>query len=236
MRQIASRLLLALVFLWTGLAWGVDRYEVESAPPDVFQNIPKALAAALDPQGARMVGITRSNKTILFDVWWRKQVPTRATSRASHSLIYNGLRPGTLLGVVNYFTVQEDFQHHTIRPGLYTMRYAELDQSRDSADDDPVSPFRDFVLLSPAWTDKTIDIVPLKELLKRSQMVTHLDDPAALSLVPVNPAYKTLPWAIADDRGFCVLQAQTKQRTAGKSRDFTIAVILVRPPYENEGS
>jgi hypothetical protein len=216
------------------LAWGVDSYAVEPAPDEAFRAIPQLLAPALDPQGWRLVGYTAGRKAAICDVWWRKQIPTQAQSRPPQNLVYSALKTGVFLGVVSYLADREDFQHHMVKAGLYTMRYAELDQDGYEG---AVSPYRDFVVLSPIWADRaTDDIVPLDELTKRGRFVSHDDEPAVLSLVPVNPSYKTFPWAVSDDRGFCTLQVRLRQQMSAQDKDLPFAIVLVRPPYENEGS
>jgi len=104
-------------------------------------------------------------------------------------------------------------------------------------DDHAISPFRDFVVLTPSWADKDPEaLIPLAELNKRGILASHKDEPAVMSLVPVNPAYKTFPWPVADDRGFCTLQVRLEQQLDGKVIDLPLALIIVRPMYENEGS
>lgn len=149
-------------------------------------------------------------------------------------IVYGGLRQGTFVGVISLFEYLEDYQHHTLRPGLYTMRYVQLQLA---GDENVFSPYRDFVILSPGWSDKDPEgLVPLDELNKRGTLITHEDEPAVLSLVPVNPAYKTFPWPVADDRGFCTLQVRLQQQLDGKPSEFPLAIIIVRPKWENEGS
>jgi hypothetical protein len=196
--------------------------------------VPAALAPSLDPQGWRLVSNTTGQKTAICDVWWRKQIPAYARSGSPQNLVYGGLKTGIFLGVVRYLAEREDFQHHMVKPGLYTMRYAELNQD---GYEEAVSPYRDFVILSPVWADRAADdIVPLDELTKRSRFVSNDDEPAVLSLVPVNTAYKTFPWAVADDRGFCALQIRLRQEIGAQEKDLPFAIVLIRPPYENEGS
>ncbi|HVO81099.1 MAG TPA: hypothetical protein VMT28_10230 [Terriglobales bacterium] len=234
LRSFRARWLLVPVLLQVGLAWGSDSYVAELSPGDAFRAVPQILAPSLDPQGFRLVANIAGRKTAICDVWWSKQIPAQARSAAPQNLVYGALKTGAFLGVISYLADREDFQHHMVKAGMYTMRYAELDQN---GSEQAISPYRDFAILSPIWADRAADdIVPLEELTKRSRFVSHDDGPAVLSLVPVNPAYKTVPWAVSDDRGFCTLQVRLHQRTGTQEKDMPFAIVLVRPPYENEGS
>lgn len=232
-RAVVRTLLLLLPLLWAGSAWGVDPYITESSPALAFSELPQYLSASLDPQGIRLVSTTFNKRTAICDLWWRKQLPAQK-SAAAPDILYDNLPPGTFLGVISLLSYREDFQHHTLPPGLYTMRYVRLQQD---GDDNAISPYRDFVILSPGWLDKDPQaVVPLEELTKRGTIASHKDEPAVLSLVSVNPAYKNFPSAIADDRGFCTLQVRLQQQREGKTMPFPLAIIIVRPMWENEGS
>jgi hypothetical protein len=234
MLRCVARILLFLPLLGAGSAWGVDPYVTEPVPALAFSELPKNISDALDPHGVRLVSTANNSRTSLCDVWWAKQVSAQKTAGGTPDVLYGGLKPGTFLGVISLLSYREDFQHHTLRPGLYTMRYAQLQQD---GDDNAISPYRDFVVLSPGFADKDPQaIVPLDELNKHGMLASHRDEPAVLSLVPVNPAYKSFPWPVADDRGFCTLQIRLQQQLDGKTSDFPLAIIIVRPMWENEGS
>jgi hypothetical protein len=225
-----------VVLLCASWACAADSYVAEPAPALAFKAVSPELAPDLDSRGIALVRYLAGKRVVICNVWWRSQLALAPSPNAAQNVVYGSLRTGELLGVVQYLVPTEDFQHHVVRPGLYSMRYAQLDQ--DGSDSDgAISPYRDFVVLSPMWADHHVgDFVALKELLKRSHFVTREDEPAVLSLVPVNPAYKKFPWAVSDDRGFCTLQALISGQTAQKRSELALAVILVRPPYENEGS
>jgi hypothetical protein len=224
----------ASVVLYAGLAFGIDSYAIESASPDSFKAVSPELAPGLDPHGIRLFSYVTGKKTAICNVWWRAAVPTQTATGSPTDTVYGNLRVGELLGVVQYLVPTEDFQHHLVKPGLYSMRYAQLDQD---GSDHALSPFRDFAVLSPIWADHhSNDLVPIEQLVKRSRFVTHEDGPAVLSLVPVNPAYKKFPSAVSDDRGFCVIQALLSVQKGTRKVEMPLALIMVRPPYENEGS
>jgi hypothetical protein len=226
-------LLVLLILLFSGAAFAAD-YAVEAAPDNTFKAVSPELAPALDPHGVTLFSFVTGKKTAICRVWWRSQLPAKLGSDEKGNIAYSGLRTGELVGVVQYLVMTEDFQHHEIKPGVYSMRYAQLDQG---GSDEAISPYKDFAVLSPIWADHHgDDLIPMEELEKRSRFVTHDKESAVLSLVPVNPAYKTFPWAISDDKGFCTVQALLSVQSGQKKQQMPLALILVRPPYENEGS
>lgn len=232
-RPVVRSLVLFLPLLWAGFALGLDPYVTEPAPALAFSELPKYLSGSLDPQGARLIATAFNQHNLICDVWWSKQIPA-GKSAAAADIVYDSLKPGTFLGAISLLGYREDFQHHTLAPGLYTMRYAQL---RQDGDDNAVSPYRDFVVLSPAWADKDPDaVLSMDQLTKLGILASHRDEPAVMSLVPVNPAYKKSPSAIADDRGFCTLQVLLQQQREGKTAGLPLAIIIVRPMWENEGS
>lgn len=234
LRAVVRVLFLLLPLLSAGSAWGIDPYVTEPAPALAFSELPKYISDALDPQGVRLSSTANNKRTALCDLWWRKQIPGQTAAKAPQDVVYGSLKPGTMIGVISLLSYREDFRHHTLKPGLYTMRYA---QPQQDGDDNAVSPYRDFVILSPGWSDKDPEaIVSLDELTKRGTLASHRDEPAVLSLVPINPAYKTFPWPVADDKGFCTLQLRLQQQLDGKTQDLPVAIIVVRPMWENEGS
>lgn len=234
LRAVVRTLLLLLPLLWAGFAWGVDPYVTEPSPVLAFSELPKYLSDSLDPQGVRLSSTANNKKTALCDLWWNKRIRVQKNAKTAADLLYGDLTPGAFLGVVSLLGYREDFQHHILRPGLYTMRYAQIQQD---GDDNAVSPYRDFVVLSPAWTDKDTEaIIPLDELSKRGSLASHRDEPAVFSMVAVNPAYKNFPSAVADDRGFCTVQVSLSVQQQGNAANLTLAIIIVRPMWENEGS
>jgi hypothetical protein len=207
---------------------------VEPAPALAFSELPKSFSSVVDSHGVRLVSTTSNQRTSICDLWWRKQIPTQRISRNVPDILYGNLKPGTFLGLISLFSPREDFQHHMLSPGLYTMRYAQPPQN---GDDHASSPYRDFVILSPAWVDKDPNpTVSVDQMTKWGILASHQDEPAVLSLVPVNPAYKKSPSPVSDDRGFVAVQIRLRQQQKGKTTDLPLAIIVLRPPYENEGS
>jgi hypothetical protein len=101
-----------------------------------------AIAAQMASGGART---TANGIGLIF--WWVKAVPLKAGSGAT----WKDVSEGTLLGAVKIDRDFRDIRGKIIKPGLYTLRYGIQPENGDHLG---VSPYRDFVLLSPASLDK----------------------------------------------------------------------------------
>jgi len=227
----------------SALAWGQEPFALETPPAETLKSIPTALRDLLDPQGSSVVTMVNGLKTTAVTVWWRKSIPTLAKPVSEPGIIYGNFQLGALVGVLDFPPestpdFREDSRDQKLQPGFYTMRYAQIPSDASHKD---VSPYRDFVLLSPVSLDMDYSkILPLDELVKLSARASRTKHPAVITLVPVNPAYKTRPGIISDDTGQCTLQVKLqgeRETPDGKIRsDLQLAIVLVTPEKETGGS
>lgn len=110
----------------------------EKVPPE----LPAAIASMIAPGGVRATAGPAS-----IDFWLVKQMPVKPGSAAPS---WGDVEEGTLVGAVRLSAGYKDIRGRTIKPGVYTLRYAVQPANGDHLG---VSPFRGFVLLSPAALD-----------------------------------------------------------------------------------
>jgi len=142
---------------------------------------PTELAA---PVAARLatggVRATANGTTISF--WWVKELPGAS---------WKDLPEGTLVGAVKFDADVRDIRGHLMKAGVYTLRYGIQPATDDHFG---VSPFRDFLLVSPAAVDKDPagrDHDGIVDLSKQTLGGKH---PAVLSIDP--PAAKDAPLSV----------------------------------------
>lgn len=128
-------MLLALLFSLI-LPAAADLRGVKHTDP-VPAEIAGPVAAKLAPGGVRA---TADAATITF--WWVNDLPGAA---------WADVPEGTLVGAVKLDADMRDIRGHLMKSGVYTLRYAVQPAN---ADHFGVSPFRAFLLLSPAAIDK----------------------------------------------------------------------------------
>src|SRR4051812_6729097 len=128
-------MLLALVSL---LIQPADLAATRHSDP-IPSEIGAPVAAVMSPGGVR---VAVSGNTLTF--WWVKQLGTKPASG------WSDVPEGTLAGAVKIEKDFRDVRGRVIKAGTYTLRYGIQPANGDHLG---VSPFRDFLLLSPAAHD-----------------------------------------------------------------------------------
>lgn len=135
------------------------------------------VAAAMTPGGVKAAVGTN---TVTF--WFVKELPANAWAE---------LKEGTLVGAVKIDKDFRDVRGRVIKAGAYTLRYGIQPANGDHLG---VSPYREFLLLSPAKLDTDVAVKahdPLVELSKETIGGSH---PAVWSIDP--PATTAAPLSV----------------------------------------
>ena len=184
-------LLVSLVLVQAADLRGVTH--IDPVPTEIATPV----AARLTAGGVRA---TANGTTITF--WWAKDLPGAS---------WKDVTEGTLVGAVKLDAGVRDIRGHLIKAGVYTLRYGIQPATDDHFG---VSPFRDFLLLSPAAVDKdpaTVDHDHLVDLSKQTLGAKH---PAVWSIDP--PAAKDAPLSdYTTDLGHKALIVQVGQLKFG---------------------
>jgi hypothetical protein len=167
----------SLLIAQGGEALSASRHD--AAPPD---SLAKPIADMLSTGGVRVL-TGKDAKPV--DFWWVKALPLRA---AAAEASWADVDEGTLVGVVSVPPDFRDIRGRVIKPGVYTLRYGIQPANGDHLG---VSPYRDFLLLSPAASDT--DPAPRGHdgTVEISKLAVGGSHPAVLSIDP--PAAKAAP-------------------------------------------
>ena len=163
--------LLSLVLTQAG-----DLSGVKHSDP-VPSEIAASVAAKVAPGGVRA---TAAGATITF--WWVSDLPGAS---------WEAVPEGTLVGAVKLDADTRDIRGRMMKAGVYTLRYAIQPKTDDHFG---ISPFRNFLLLSPAALDTdpaTRDHDATVELSTKTLGGKH---PAVMSIDP--PAAKDAPLSV----------------------------------------
>jgi len=163
--------LLSLVLTQAGTLSGVthsDPVPTEIAAP---------VAAKVAPGGVRA---TANGITVTF--WWVKELPGASWTEVPE---------GTLVGAAKFDADMRDIRGHVIKAGVYTLRYG-IQPAND--DHRGVSPFRNFLLVSPASVDKDPAGKDHDGIIELSRQTLGGKHPAVLSIDP--PAGKDAPLSV----------------------------------------
>jgi hypothetical protein len=216
-------------------AWGteVEPFSIEPVAPHASKSLPQTMVDTLDPQGSLLFTYTNGLKMPVCEIFWAKTVAGLDGDSASNKISYRNLKPGALIGVIHFLEdasedYREDSHDQKLNPGYYTMRYASLS---DSDTDDSV-------LLSPVNLDRSLEPVPFDELVRQSRAASRTKQPAVMSLVPVALIGNEFPDVKTDGQGTWTVQVKihVKPATSGSARDLALAIVVVTPKQESDGS
>lgn len=135
------------------------------------------VAAKVAPGGVRA---TANGTTITF--WWVADPPGAS---------WADVPEGTLVGAVKLDADTRDIRGRMVKAGVYTLRYAVQPKNDDHFG---VSPFRNFLLLSPAAVDKDPAARDHKGTIELSKQTLGGDHPAVWSIDP--PIGKDAPLSV----------------------------------------
>jgi hypothetical protein len=186
----------------------------KAEPPAILAGAHRKL---LDPQPL----VVRAGKDTVMRVWFRTEIPVRATGeQVRKGLTYRQIPEGTLVGAVEFPTTFTDYRKQRLPAGVYTLRFAV---QPDTGDHTGTSPHPEFCLLCPAAQDTSAREIEAKELIELSSKVNDGRHPAVLLLWPNNdpdPAVKVL------DKGNGVLVATVRRPAAAGERKTTLGFGL----------
>jgi hypothetical protein len=199
----------AVALLATGAAVAP---KVETIGPLNDASVPEAVRSTLEPKGARLL----LPEGVWCDVWLRKSIleeknPTPGALRTDLGI-------SALLGVIRFVNAASDFRGQAIRPGFYTLRYANIPNDGDHLG---VADYPDFLLVVPASDDPDPGRqFKVEKLVSLSTKATGTSHPGVFSLS--RPSGDSFPSVTVDDSGHLVLQMKA---TIG-TRESPIALIV----------
>ena len=158
------------------LSQAADLSGVKHTDP-VPTDIAAPVAAKVAPGGVRA---TANGASITF--WWVTDLPGAA---------WADVPEGTLVGAVKLDADVRDIRGHVMKAGVYTLRYG-IQPAND--DHFGISPFRNFLLVSPAAVDKDPAAVDHDGVIALSRQTLGGKHPAVLSIDP--PAAKDAALAV----------------------------------------
>jgi hypothetical protein len=113
-----------------------------------------------------------------LDFWWVKSLPL---TPHSSGIDWSSVDEGTLVGAVRLSANYRDIRGKTIKPGIYTLRYAlQLQSSAHTG----TSPTREFLLIAPAAIDSSTAAIGHDQAVALARQTLGASDPASWSLDP----------------------------------------------------
>src|SRR5262249_3425109 len=116
-----SRWVAVALFLAAVPAFAADaKYTLKTAQTPLPQELAEPIRKLMSDQS---VQLTDAPGALLCEVWWRKELPVKATPvQVKNGLIYRDLEESTLLGAVRFDQQFTDYRKQKVKPGVYTLR------------------------------------------------------------------------------------------------------------------
>jgi len=194
LRSAVISIVSLLAFGAASLVACAQSYKAESAATPAPADVAAPIRAQLAPSSIKVTGPGGA----LCEIWLRSPMPATGTGGSNGAILFGQINPGALVGVVRFDSKGADYREQTVQPGVYTMRY--MLQPVDG-DHQGVSPYRDFLLLTPAALDTSIDDMPPDALIKVSKKASGTGHPSVWSLMPSDGAPSSLPGIAHQDDG-----------------------------------
>ncbi|MBI2835533.1 MAG: hypothetical protein HYX76_14005 [Acidobacteria bacterium] len=158
--------------MWMVIATAED-LEVAPQAEAIPAEIAAAVKATLAGAGQRVsVGDTT------LDFWWVKVLPVTASTGAPD---WSHVPAGSLVGIARVSGPFRDIRGRTIKAGVYTLRFGIQPANGDHLG---VSPFREFLLISPASVDGDPGSRDYEAAVGLSKQTLGTSHPAVWSLDP----------------------------------------------------
>jgi hypothetical protein len=212
---------LAALLLLTALpARAADSYSlkvVEAKPPkEVQEEVSKTL-------GDRSIQLLDGKNEVLVQVWFRKELPAKATdAQIKNGLTYREIPETTLFGVMQVHKQVTDYRKQAIKPGVYTLRLAFQPMDGDHMG---TAPYGEFCLASPAADDKSPATMAPKALHELSTKSTNNHPGVFLLFPPAKDAGE--PKLANKGDGHWVLTFKQDVTVGGKKATIGIGLTLI---------
>jgi hypothetical protein len=150
--------------------------EEKTAPP---KELAPAVAQLLDDGAVQLLD---AKGGVVCEVWFRKEVPAKATpEQVKNGLTLREIPETTVLGALRVHKTMIDYRKQKIKEGVYTLRLAYQPADGDHMG---TAPNNEFCLAVAAADDKDAALMAPKALHEASAKVPGGSHPAVLLLLP----------------------------------------------------
>jgi hypothetical protein len=216
-RSVSTIVTLFLTAAFTSAA----EYSIKTAATPPPKELKEPIAKLL---GERSVQILDSTGEAIAELWFRKELPAKATpEQVKNGLTYRELDETVLLGAVRFHQQGSDYRQQKIKPGVYTIRLGFQPMDGDHMG---TAPHTEFGLVVPAAADGKPDTMSAKELQELSTKTSGSSHPAVLLLYP-NDKPEDAPKLVDKGSGTWVLNLKQPVAVGGQKARVGIGLTLI---------
>jgi hypothetical protein len=156
------------------------KYTIKEAKTDPPKELKPAVAKLLDDNAVQLLD---AKDAVVCEVWFRKEVPAKATpEQVKNGLTLREIPETTVLGALRVHKTMTDYRKQKIKAGVYTLRLAYQPADGDHMG---TAPNNEFCLPVAADDDKDAELMKPKALHETSAKVAGGNHPAVLLLLPL---------------------------------------------------
>jgi hypothetical protein len=193
--------------------------EAKTAPP---KELKPAVAGLLDDNAVQLLD---AKGTLLCEVWFRKEVPAKATAeQVKNGLTLREIPETTLLGALRVHKTLTDYRKQKIKEGAYTLRLAYQPSDGDHMG---TAPNAEFCLPVAAEDDKDAELMKPKALQEASAKVAGGSHPAVLLLFPPQAKAPDAAKLAKDDMNDWVLTRPVEVKAGDVKAKIGLMLTLV---------
>jgi hypothetical protein len=190
------------------------KYAIKEAKADPPKELAAAVAGLLDNNAVQLLD---GKGNLICEVWFRKEVPVKATAeQVKNGITLRDIPETTVMGALQVHKQMTDYRKQKIKPGVYTLR---LGYQPADGDHMGTAPNNEFCLAVLARDDKTADLMKPKALQQASAKAISGSHPVVLLLFPPKAKAPDKPQLESDDmndwivtRGVEVKSGETKAK------------------------
>lgn len=139
---------------------------------------PAELSAGVQSRLAPVAKVVVGQATL--EIWLVRQLEKNGEGPG-----WSSVESGTLAGALRVSGSFKEIRGKVVKPGVYTLRYGQQPQNGDHLG---ISPFREFLLISPAALDTDPKVLGFDGVVAFSKEVIGTAHPASLSIDPPEDA------------------------------------------------
>jgi hypothetical protein len=222
MRRIQGWVVVGIV-LAGGAVWAQDgsKFTVKVVAAPVPQELKEPFRKLLNEQS---IQVTDDKGELLAELWFRKQVPVKATpEQVKNGLTYKEVEETTLLGAVRFDKLFIDYRKQKIKPGVYTLRLGFQPMDGDHMG---TAPYPEFCLLIPAHADMKPDPLEVKDMRELSNKAPGSNHPGVVLLFP-NEKAEDAPKLVDKGNGHWALLLKEEAVADGQKASLGLGLTLV---------
>jgi hypothetical protein len=209
---LAATILLASI----SLSAVADGGKIETIGALAGAGVSDSVKKMVEEKGYR---VSLPDGSVVCEIWLRKALPTQEKTDISGA-IYTEINESAVIAVVSFPKLVTDFRGQDVKAGAYTLRYTLHPTDGNHMG---ISPYRDFLLLTPVANEQNPDAqYKFEDLVKLSAKTTGTKHPAMWSLVAAE-AKSAAPTLSENEHGHLVFTTKVKN---AKGVELPIAFVV----------